>query len=61
MCFVYVSIFIIIYSNIYSNIDIETNRLFGLRNELVHHLLTPHFFGLVCGMEWVDPSSPHSL
>jgi hypothetical protein len=21
-----------------------TTRLFGLRNELVHHLLTPHFF-----------------
>jgi hypothetical protein len=26
-------------------------RLFGLRNELVHYLLTPHFFCLVCGME----------
>jgi hypothetical protein len=26
-------------------------RVFGLRNELVHHLLTPHYFCLVCGME----------
>jgi hypothetical protein len=29
----------------------ETIRVFGLRNELVHHLLTPHYFCLVCGME----------
>jgi hypothetical protein len=27
------------------------NRVFGLRNELVHHLLNPHYFCLVCGME----------
>jgi hypothetical protein len=28
-----------------------TNRVFGLRNELVHHLLTTHFlFGLWNGM-----------
>jgi hypothetical protein len=27
------------------------NRVFGLRNELVHHLLTPHYFCLVCEME----------
>lgn len=26
-------------------------RVFGLRNELVHHLLTPHYFCLVCGIE----------
>jgi hypothetical protein len=26
-------------------------KVFGLRNELVHHLLTPHFFCLVCGMD----------
>jgi hypothetical protein len=27
------------------------NKLFGLRNELVHRLHTPHFFCLVCGMD----------
>jgi hypothetical protein len=27
------------------------NKVFGLRNELVHHFLTPHYFCLVCGME----------
>jgi hypothetical protein len=37
-----------------------TTSVFGLRNKLVHHLLTPHYFCLVCGMEWVDPSPPHS-
>jgi hypothetical protein len=26
-------------------------RVFGLRNELVHHLLTLYYFYLVCGME----------
>jgi hypothetical protein len=25
-------------------------RVFGLKNESVHHLLTPHFICLVCGM-----------
>jgi hypothetical protein len=38
----------------------KTIRVFGLRNELVHHLLTTHYFCLVCGMEWVDPSPHHS-
>jgi hypothetical protein len=38
----------------------NTNRVFGLRNELVHHLFTPHYFCLVCEMECVDPSSTHS-
>jgi hypothetical protein len=27
------------------------NGVFGLRNELVHRLLTPHYFCLVCGIE----------
>jgi hypothetical protein len=31
-----------------------------LRNEVIYLLLTPHFFYLVCGIEWVDPSPPHS-
>jgi hypothetical protein len=30
---------------------LKINRVFGLRNELVYHLLTPHYFCLVCGME----------
>jgi hypothetical protein len=30
--------------------DLEINRLFGLRIELVHHLLTPYFF--VWFVEW---------
>ena len=34
--------------------------VFGLRSEVLHHLLSPHFLYLVCGMEWVDPSPPHS-
>jgi hypothetical protein len=29
----------------------HTIRVFGLMNELVHHLLTPHYFCLVCGIE----------
>ena len=33
--------------------------VFGLRSEVLHHLLSPHFLYLVCGMEWVDPSPPH--
>jgi hypothetical protein len=28
-----------------------TYRVFGLSYELVHHILTPHYFCLVCGME----------
>jgi hypothetical protein len=31
--------------------SINSNRLFDLRNELVHHLLTPHFLCLACGIE----------
>jgi hypothetical protein len=34
-----------------NGVDVESYRVFGLRNELVHHLLTPHYFYLVCGME----------
>jgi hypothetical protein len=30
---------------------VETTGVFGLRNELVHHLLTPHYFCLVYGVE----------
>ena len=33
---------------------------FGLKNELVYHLLTPHYFVWFYGMKWVDLSSPHS-
>jgi hypothetical protein len=29
----------------------SNNRVFGLRNELVYHLLTPHYFCLFCGIE----------
>jgi hypothetical protein len=32
-------------------IDRKYNRVFGLRNELVYHLLTFHYFCLVCGIE----------
>jgi hypothetical protein len=32
-------------------------RVFGLRNELVHYLLTPHYFCLICGIELVDLST----
>jgi hypothetical protein len=34
-----------------SSCVVMPNGVFGLRNELVHHLLTPHFFCLVCEME----------
>jgi hypothetical protein len=27
---------------------------------LVYHFLTPQYFYLVCGIEWIDPSPPHS-
>jgi hypothetical protein len=30
----------------------DTYKLFGLRNDLVHRLLTPHFF--VWFMEWIE-------
>jgi hypothetical protein len=34
-----------------SGFSIFSIRVFGLKNELVHHLLTPHYFCLVCGMK----------
>jgi hypothetical protein len=33
---------------------------FGLKNELVDHLPTPHYFVWFYEMKWVDLSSPHS-
>ena len=33
------------------SLTLESYGVFGLRNEVVHHLLIPHFFCLVCEME----------
>jgi hypothetical protein len=37
----------------------ETNKLFGLRNDLVHRLLTPHFF--VWFVEWIELIHHHLI
>jgi hypothetical protein len=36
-----------------------TNGMFGLRNELLHHLLTPHFFGWF--VEWNELVHHHLI
>jgi hypothetical protein len=36
---------------LYSYVSWFTYAVFGLRNDVVHHLLIPYFFCLVCGME----------
>jgi hypothetical protein len=36
-----------------------TNRVFDLRNELVHHLITPHFF--VWFVEWNELIHHHLI
>jgi hypothetical protein len=48
------------YSGFLLQFGLVYNGVFGLMNDVVHLLLTHHFFYLlVCGMEWVDPSQPH--
>jgi hypothetical protein len=36
-----------------------TNRVFGLMNDIVHHLLTPHFF--VWFVEWSELIHHHLI
>jgi hypothetical protein len=38
---------------------LNTNKLFGLRNDLVHRLLTPHFF--VWFVEWIELIHHHLI
>jgi hypothetical protein len=42
-----------------SQIILNTNKLFGLRNDLVHRLLTPHFF--VWFVEWIELIHHHLI
>jgi hypothetical protein len=44
---------------LHAYIDTNTNGVFGLRNDVVHRLLTPHFF--VWFVEWSELIHHHLI